>query len=153
MTAQAIRSVLFASDRGSARGVPPNSDPRSILRLRRGALSDEAPQRRRQGLQHRRKGRRHLQRWRSDQVLGKAPRHRVLICMKAGKRPSPRIISSMRAARAGSCRVDREQQRLNSPPMGEPMRTRCTSEFFDFAPDEGRVTRAGTEMAHFIYSN
>jgi len=37
--------------------------------------------------------------------------------------------------------------------MGDPMRTRCTSELFDFAPDEGRVTRARTEMAHFIYSN
>ena len=69
------------------------------------------------------------------------------------KAAEPRIISPMRAARAGSCRVDREEQRLNSPPMGDPMRTRCTSELFDFAPDEGRVTRAGTEMAHFIYSN
>jgi hypothetical protein len=69
------------------------------------------------------------------------------------KRPSAGIISSMRAARAGSCRIDREEQRLSSHPMGAPMRMRWTPDVFDFAPDEGRAARAGIEMANFIYSN
>ena len=141
MTAQAIRSVLFASDRGSARGGSPNSDPRSILPQRRGALFDEAPQRRRQGLQHRRKERRLLHVGDRIKFLGKAPRHRVLICMKAGSGRAPgssRTCGRLERVTDGSIARSNVSARIQ---MGASMGARCTPDLFDLAPDEGPVAR------------